>query len=189
MVRLIGFEDLVQIIEGLGRIKALFLQVILTHDQAAVIEGLVEQLRHKITLAVLQRQFLHIILQAQLFHHGVKVGRPFRIIADGDDGSVERQRRILALSILIKYHVGTILAGVQRQGDLGIVIRGRDSLHRQVHTRDFRSLLNRQPAVHIRQRGVICVIHRYFDGFVRNGRGAARSPRGRGRGCRAAAGS
>ena len=47
MVRLIGFEDLVQIIEGLGRIKALFLQVILTHDQAAVIEGLVEQLRHK----------------------------------------------------------------------------------------------------------------------------------------------
>ena len=66
MVRLIGFEDLVQIIEGLGRIKALFLQVILTHDQAAVIEGLVEQLRHKIALAVLQRQFLHIILQAQL---------------------------------------------------------------------------------------------------------------------------
>ena len=41
-------RQLVQIIEGIGRIKALFLQVILTHDQAAVIEGLVEQLRHKI---------------------------------------------------------------------------------------------------------------------------------------------
>ena len=166
IVFLIRLENLVEVVKRLRRVKAFLLQIVLAHNQAAVIEGLVEKLRHEIALAVLQLELIHFLLQTQFFHHGVEVGRPFRIIADGHNASVEREGRIFTLRILIQNDVRQVHAGIQRGRNPRGKVRGRDGLDRHVQPGNFCRRVQREPTVHKGKRGVVGVPDAYLDGRV-----------------------
>lgn len=74
MVLLVGLQDFVQVIEGLGSIEALLLKVILTQDETAVIEALVRQGGHIVALTVLQVQLIDIVLQTHFLYAALKLG-------------------------------------------------------------------------------------------------------------------
>ena len=183
----VGLQDVVQIVERLGIVKALVLQVILTHDEAAVKKRGVCKGGHVITLAVGQRQRVNLFLHAEFFHIGVEVRRPVGIIADGHDRAVQRQRGVLTLGRLIQDHVRAILLRVQRQRNLRAELGRGNGLYLQLQAADLGRLLCGKPVVLPRKGGVVGIIHAHMDQAVRGERGVvrrlARAAAGSGRRC------
>ena len=159
----VGLQDLVQIVERLGIVEAFLLQVVLTHDEAAVEERGVRQSGHIIQLSVGKTQRVDLVLHAEFLNISVEVRRPIGIIADGHDRAVQRQRGVLACGRLIQDDVRAVFLRVQREGNLcGQVGRG-DGLHLKLQAADLGRLLRGEPVVLPRKRGVIGIIHADMD--------------------------
>ena len=166
MVLLVGLQDFVQVIEGLGSIEALLLKVILTQDETAVIEALVRQGRHIVALTVLQVQLIDIVLQTHFLYAGVEVGCPITVIADGNKSAVQGQRCILTCCGLVENDIGYILAGVQGERNLCGVIGNGNCLNVKV---DIAALLHfgeGQPILFIREGGVIRQVDADVEGIL-----------------------
>ncbi len=108
-------EHLIQILKRLGRGQVVFFQEVFTQDQAAVVERDIKEGGQVVALAVLQLQGIHIVLKTEFLDSGIEVRCPGLIIADGYDGTVERQGCILPLGGLIEDYIGCVGAGVEGQ--------------------------------------------------------------------------
>jgi len=90
-------QHAVQVVERFRRLKPVFVQQILSENQAAVVERLIEERREVVTFAVLQVEIGEILFQAEFRDFGVKIRRPIGVIADRNDGSVQSQGGVLPL--------------------------------------------------------------------------------------------
>ena len=177
ILSLIGLKDLIEVIKGLGGGDVVFLQIVLAQDQAAVVEGLVKQTGQVIALSVAQVEKIDILLQAERFNAGVEVRRPVSVVADRHDGAVERQGGVLTLYGLIEDHIRRVGAGIQRKGNLGLIIGNGNDLKVDINIILFLNGFDCQPVFFERKGRVVGVVHRDLQGlalkkiFFRHGSG------------------
>ena len=166
IISFVSLQDLVQVIKGLGGFQTLGFQIILTQDQAAIVERLIGQRRHIVALAVLQVQHIHIVLQVHFLNAGVEVGGPVAVVADGNQSAVQSQRSILTGGGLVQDDIGNVLAGIQCQRNLGRVVRNRNGLNVQVDVAALLHFGKGEPVFFIRKGSIIRQINSDVDGVL-----------------------
>ena len=161
-VILVGFEDPVQIVKGLGRVKALGLEVILAEDQAAVIGAGVAEARQVVHVPVALPAHLHLRFKAEFSHAGVEIRRPFGVVRKRIEGSVGSQRSVAAHDDIR----GVVALAGQYARRLGIEIIDRDGLKFEIDIVLFFDTGDGAPVISKRKGGVIADEERDPDGRV-----------------------
>ncbi|MPM76606.1 hypothetical protein SDC9_123605 [bioreactor metagenome] len=155
IVLLEHLEHLIEVIKGLRCPEVVLLQQVLAQDQAAIIEGNIKESGQIVAFAILQLERIHIVLKAELLDPGVEIGCPFAVVADRDNRTVECKGCILALGRLVENDIRGIGAGIQRQGNLGLVVSNRDDLEVNLCVHPFLDLGDRQPILLERQGCIV----------------------------------